>query len=157
HLSIYAQVDKSKPTSIISTTALQALHVVYEPCPERQTQDAKNRSYTLIGKLDLDWFVWDGAMQWSETFYVVRSDRAVVMLGESAFGEDYKEPDDDCCPLELPQKTPGDAIRQELKKTQHDKDVIEQKKRQEEHERVRKQLEQNYYDTGKCPTCGKPK
>ncbi|KAL8799168.1 MAG: hypothetical protein Q9182_006105 [Xanthomendoza sp. 2 TL-2023] len=157
HCSIYAQVDKSKPISILSTPIFHDLQIVYEPCPEGQVQDARNHSYTIIGKVDLDWIVWQGAMQWSETFYVVRSDVAMVMLGQSAFREDYKEPDDECYVIELPQKTPGDTIRQVVKNSEHNADVSEQTKRQEEHERIRNQLQQTYHDTGKCPTCGRPK
>lgn len=107
HVEIHAEVDQSMPFSVISRQILKRLGLDCKPCQKVEAQDTKYRTYVAVGKIDLQWHKTSIAKQHSETFYVVDSETAVVLLGGSAFPTDNTEGDPGTYPIGLKPQTPG--------------------------------------------------
>ncbi|KAL8702916.1 MAG: hypothetical protein Q9201_003922 [Fulgogasparrea decipioides] len=137
-IQIHADVDISIPISIVSTGALSYLKVDYEPCHDSQVKDAKHRVHVPVGKINLNWHKTSIAIQDLETFYVVESDTAMVVLGKSAFPNGDKG-NDGVFPIGLAQQTPEAKAQQEQRKEDAERRRAEEKKQQEDREREKRQ------------------
>ncbi|KAL8677812.1 MAG: hypothetical protein Q9186_005792 [Xanthomendoza sp. 1 TL-2023] len=152
YVFIQAKADRSMPVSIVSTPVLTRLQRKFMLCQAIQIQDARGQTYVPIGKINLEWRLWDDAKSFPETFYVVESDVSMVMLGSSAFHEDFVEEEDenDFYPI-------GTAY------PPHAKSELEQKRAikaaeiaaQVEWQRKNDQVQLQLRNSGKCPTCGR--
>ncbi|KAL8729538.1 MAG: hypothetical protein Q9181_004961 [Wetmoreana brouardii] len=137
-IKIHADVDISIPTSIISREALSLLKVDYEPCHHKQVKDANHRVHVPIGKVNLNWHKTSIAIQYLETFYVVESETAMVVLGKSAFPNGDKG-NDGVYPIGLAQQTPEAKAQQEQRKAEAERRRAEERKQQEDREREKRQ------------------
>ncbi|KAL8715787.1 MAG: hypothetical protein Q9220_000454 [cf. Caloplaca sp. 1 TL-2023] len=139
YLKIHADVDESKPCSIISKPVLDFLHLDCQPCQSIQVQGKDGQVHNSIGKIRLKWHKESIAKPYSELFYVIPSDSRLVMLGGSAFPGGTKEEDAGVYPLGLAAQTPEEQARQAQKKAEEDKERDEQKKQQEADDRAKLQ------------------
>ncbi|KAL8767084.1 MAG: hypothetical protein Q9209_006311 [Squamulea sp. 1 TL-2023] len=155
HVDSHADIDRSLALSLVTTAVLDRLGLAYEPIQDTPVQDAKDQSNVPIGRIDLQWHQWDFCIQHAEMFYVVESDKPKILLGASAIPEDYQFVNHMSYPTFLGKQKPDERARQELANAQHDKDVAEQVRQQDEREETKKQLQKQLHATGKCPTCGK--
>ncbi|KAL8729764.1 MAG: hypothetical protein Q9181_004881 [Wetmoreana brouardii] len=137
-IKIRADVDISIPISIVSREALALLKVDYEPHHHNQVKDAKHRVHVPIGKIKLNWHKTSIAIQHLETFYVVESETAMVVLGKSAFPNGDKG-NDGVYPIGLAQQTPEAKAQQEQRKAEAERRRAEEKKQQEDREREKRQ------------------
>ena len=69
----------------------------------------KNRVHVPVGQIDLQWHKTSIAIQKLETFYVVESEVAFVVLGKSAFSQGGNDSNDGLYPLALAPQSAGQS------------------------------------------------
>ncbi|KAL8808571.1 MAG: hypothetical protein Q9200_004234 [Gallowayella weberi] len=91
YIDMQAKTTRNVPNSVVTSPILARLHLEAEPCDGVQIQDADGRTHVAVSKIELEWRLWEVAEQYSVTFYVLESDVSVVLLGENAFPDDFRE------------------------------------------------------------------
>lgn len=79
-IDVHADVDKDIPYSILQKSVLDDLQLAYKPCQEPGFTDAKGRTHTPIGYIELQYHVAGIPKENTETFYVVESGDPEVEL-----------------------------------------------------------------------------
>ncbi|KAL8947236.1 MAG: hypothetical protein Q9222_006460 [Ikaeria aurantiellina] len=137
YIKIHADVDESKPFSIVSQPVLHYLQLDCQPCQSFNVQDKKGQVHSSTGKIGLKWHKESVAKPYSETFYVINADARMVMLGGSAFPGGKKEENAGVYPLGLAAQTSEEKAKQAQKKAEEDKKRAEQKQQQEANDRAK--------------------
>ncbi|KAL8729766.1 MAG: hypothetical protein Q9181_004883 [Wetmoreana brouardii] len=132
---IHAEVDKNMSISVLTKPVLKRLRLVCEPCEGFKAQDAQGRTWTPIGKVNLEWYRSPIAKQYSETFYVVESDVEMVMMRANAFPHDDVEDEPQTHPIGLQKQTPEEQKKQAEKKAEAEERRAKEQKEQEDRER----------------------
>lgn len=100
-------VDKSLQTSLISKALVERLGTSYNASSTSSVVTSGGRSYNIVGTVKLSWHRRESAKSHPETFSVVDSKSALVVLGRNALPKD-KEPD--IHPLGVEQQSEGISI-----------------------------------------------
>lgn len=90
---------------------LDRLRVTYTPCQKAAVTDDRNIQYSPIGEVTLRWHKKQGAKSYSETFFVVDAQTALVILGQTAFPNISQSSGDNIHTLGLKSETAGTLIR----------------------------------------------
>ncbi|KAI4262913.1 MAG: hypothetical protein L6R42_001920, partial [Xanthoria sp. 1 TBL-2021] len=105
--SIQAQSDKALPYSIISKGMLDRLGVTYTSCQKGAVKDSRNVQHSPIGKVALRWHKNEQGKSYSEIFFVVDSQTALVILGATAFPKSSQSSGANIYPIGVQPQTAG--------------------------------------------------
>ncbi|KAL8917789.1 MAG: hypothetical protein Q9172_005691 [Xanthocarpia lactea] len=137
--SVKARTDKSLPFSIISKGMLERLGgVSYTSCQKETVTDSKGVQHSPIGKVALRWHKKESVKSHSETFYVVDSQTALVILGVTSFDNTSQSSGGNMYPIGLQQLTAEQELAMSQNKLQVAQRREQEKKEQEKTEAQRR-------------------
>lgn len=107
-VDVHADVDKNIPYSILQKSVLDDLQLEYKPCQKPGFTDARGRTHTPIGYIDLQYHKAGIPKENTDTFYVVESgDPPVELKLVELRPKGDEDPDTGTRPMALGAQTSG--------------------------------------------------